>query len=555
MDREQVYEFLLSADRPMTIGEINAQPQFRGVERRELAMSLRALSDEDLAFRKLIDGKAYYSSDPAEGVSRNPTKQFISGVGNVLNRAAQRAQNPEAASLGDLFDSLRALFGEIEEEEGAEVLAYPFTYDDGVVADCDEYSIAIPDGFRLEMGKDGRDFVAWLPDGDSDEIDDARITLFAGVLNGDALAEYPDAVKSVEMTEALIEATQWKMRTQTEMFLGVSEMANIPQLGDVAGSYMYNSSNYQIMVGFPDGVKQLRVLIGDIFANRETYHQAVVDWVGTLRLKKKFSPPTSLNSDGYMPLNEECLARWKTDMDNRKQRAEMIGSMRVNARVARYEYEARDGNPSITLLKRDLRQILQGILVFGEDTCESAVEFWERVCNDGNEDARMLSKLRELITDSIDNLDDETIEVVSERKAELKSRVAVAAEKAEAAQAERARREREARRAAEERIIGPARQAYNDGLAAAERIYRAEREKREDAIAGKEAEIGRLKATLPSFTSMQLAKKGQVRAQIANLEREVGMIKQELNDLLVAYEEEKTTLKHEFDAAVQRAGM
>ena len=278
MDTERLYDFLAAAKKPMSIGQINAQPEFKSVPRQELARGLQQLASENIAFRSIRQGKAYYSANPAEGVSRNPCQQNISNLVNAMNHAFASSQNPELAQIGQAFQKLEDLLGSAEETAAD---FHPFTYKNGTIFDGDNYSIAIPDGFILEKGLENRDFVAWLPGADSNDLDDAEIVLYAGVYHQTALDQMDSNLISPQLCAELVKATQWETKTQTETFLGHTEWREIPILGHVGGAYLYNNSNYQIMVGFPSGIKQLRVLIKELGTTVDTYHQAVVEWMAT----------------------------------------------------------------------------------------------------------------------------------------------------------------------------------------------------------------------------------------------------------------------------------
>ena len=579
MDNEKLYDFLVSAGRPMTIGEIHKQPQFRNEDRRTISVALCSLAAENLVFRKLVDGKAYYSTDSNEGVSRNPAQLFISGVASNMNRALRDAQNPELANLGNLLNSLRELFGELVEDDAEDfegsVDPHVFTYQEGRVADCGYYTIAIPDGFELEMGKDGRDFVAWLPDEDSKGCDDARITLFAGNLLGDALADMDERVKSAEMAAALAQATQWKVRTQSERFLGFSEFVEVPVSGEVGGSYLYNSSNYQLMLGLPVGLKQMRVLDNDLLTDRDTYHQSVLDWVATLRLKEPFAKEEELDSDAFLPLTEASLDNWVETLNRRIARIKAINSMRSNICMGEFEYDAAYGTPSVTMLKRKLRDVIKGLLPYAEAMCESAASFLERVCAVEAENP-LIKKLYEQVREGLDSLtititmDQEDLRESSPRKDELCGRVesCFAAWKTESERLERVRRAREraeAERRREEEVrrreqkeaacareIQRVTQSYEAQEAEAERAYRSACAQHERSVADLYREVQRMKEQLSTFSSMDMGRKGAMRAKIANTERDIKQHEQVLAELREDYERGRAERKAALDGEIAR---
>lgn len=466
MDNERLYDFLKAAGTPLSIKEINTHPEFKDIPRQELARGLQQLASENIAFRSIREGKAYYSANPADGVSRNPCQQNIHNIASALNHGFAAAQNPDVAKVGQLFQALGQIMDTPEETSCA---PYEFTYHDGIVAECEDYSIAIPDGFLLEKGKDGRDFVAWLPGEESDTLEDARISLFAGQLNTNEINKLQDHMKDPELYAAIIRASQWAMKSQTDRLLGTSEMGHIPLVGDVCGSYLYNSYNYQIMLGFPSGIKQMRMLANDLGSNQETYHQALTEWVATLKLKDKFPAPENLDSEEFLPLTKKSLENWNEAADRAFQRISGIQNMNMQARIKQFQYDQQYGNESATLLRKDIRSIAENALPSVEATCKSILAFLKRACSaePGNpllldlyEDA---ASLLNYLTIEF-NLDNSKIKVESPHRDQLiaqlelpeiialkKERDRLEAEKRAAEEAERKRKEEERKRQEEER--------------------------------------------------------------------------------------------------------
>ncbi|MBE6971056.1 MAG: hypothetical protein E7446_02920 [Ruminococcaceae bacterium] len=425
MDTEKLYDFLQSAENPLSIGEINAQPQFKNVPRSELAQGLQQLARENIAFRSVKEGKAYYSANPKDGVSQNPCQKNIANIAAAMNGALAGMANPEMKKAGEAFRALDQLL-DVDNEVRGEMPQ--LTYTQGTVAKCQDYTIAIPDGFILEMGRDDRDFVAWLPAEDgSKELEEARITLFAGQLNGASTEDVDAHLKSPELLAAMVTSIQWRLKSQTDRFIGDSEMDDIPIVGQIGGVYLYNSQNYQIMLGMPQGFKQMRMLVTIPGTTREDYHQAVVDWIATMRSEKDFAKPEVLNSEKFLPLNEKNLKEWCSAADRVFEYHNAIKNGKIYARVEEFKYyQETTGTASATLLKKDIRAILQKELPKMEAAAEEAVAFVKRACA-AEPTNRKLLKLQDKVIEKLDdslnqtvNLDDATIKVPSPKTAGFK---------------------------------------------------------------------------------------------------------------------------------------
>lgn len=410
MDNEKLYDFLQQAGKPMSIGEINADPQFKKVPRRELACALQQLASEDIAFRSVKDGKAYYSANSADGVSKNPCQKNINNIAAAMNGVLAGMANPEMKNVGEAFQALEQRLGVGEDSVRGEMPK--LTYTQGTVAKCKDYTIAIPDGFILEMGREDRDFMAWLPgEGGSKEPEDAQITLFAGTLNEASVENLGSYLKSPELLTAMVKSVQWRMKSQTDRFLGVSEMGDIPPVGQIGGAYLYNSQNYQIMLGMPQGFKQMRMLVMIPGTTREDYHQAVVDWIATMRSAKDFAKISELDDEKFLPLTQKNSKEWCDEADRVFQYYNAIKNMKAMARVDEFKYQQQmTASGSLTLLKKDIRAILEKELPNLERVSESAVAFVKRACA-AEPTNRNLLKLQDLVLEKLDDSLDQTVEI------------------------------------------------------------------------------------------------------------------------------------------------
>ncbi len=469
MDIEKLYDFLTSAGKPMTIGQIHTQPEFRAFTRQEVARGLQQLASENIAFRSVREGKAYYSANPSEGVSRNPCQQNIYHIAAAMNQALNRVQNPEMSAMGKLFDAL----GQNEEaQEAPDMDVIPFTYHDGRVAECGNYTIAIPDGFGLEMGKENRDFMAWYPQSAAGDPEEARIVLFAGALNSQPGSSLAPCQVCPEVYAALIKASQWAIKTQMDRILGVNDLVEIPMTGQVSGSYLYSNNNYQIMLGLPEGIKQMRVLINDPVSGWKPYHQAVVDWIATIKPHSAFAKPEVLDSDCYLPLTRETLERWTEAVDSSFSRISAIQNLTIQARIKQFEYERQNGTESATLLRKDIRAIAQNALPSVEAVCEEIAAFLKRA-RGADPYCRLLLEVHKTAgecqkhLDLQFNLDNSPIHVVSSRIDELKAAIdlpEIAALKEEIRKEEEEKKREAERLEAERREAERKREEYRTAL-------------------------------------------------------------------------------------------
>ena len=84
--QEKLYSYLAEADRPIGLGELNKQEEFKEIPRQELSRILQDLKRQNRLFRSVKEGKAYYSVNSAEGVGRNASQQFIASLAALGNK-------------------------------------------------------------------------------------------------------------------------------------------------------------------------------------------------------------------------------------------------------------------------------------------------------------------------------------------------------------------------------------------------------------------------------------------------------------------------------------
>ena len=247
---ERLYDYLSSLTEPKTIKEIKDSEEFKDVPRQEIGAALTQLQLEDIAYRKVVEGKAYYSADPKQGTSRNPMQLFISNMAGAMNKA-MNPENPLEKLFGHQFDV------EMEDVDlhAADILNVTYEQNKKVVTD--EYSILIPDEFVIEENVEERDFIAYLPHKDNpDDRNMAPITLFAGQrLVNDSFNEIPTA-------EGRMLALQ-NMMLSTPQF----NIANVRSFkrGDISGMYMYFHDmcayHINIQLPMPGCLKMFRIML------------------------------------------------------------------------------------------------------------------------------------------------------------------------------------------------------------------------------------------------------------------------------------------------------
>lgn len=159
--QRKLLTFLKKQSKPISIGTIQKDAQFKNCDRRELSQALRALAAGRSVFKSLENGKPCYSTDPASGEGPNGNQSFLLMMPGMVNMNV---------AYDDGID-----FEEAEAEESVPTdsststtkyyKGISITYDKGKKAKGDGYTFLVPDSFSIGE-EDGRDFVAWYPSKD-----------------------------------------------------------------------------------------------------------------------------------------------------------------------------------------------------------------------------------------------------------------------------------------------------------------------------------------------------------------------------------------------------
>ena len=348
--KERVYDYLTTLTEPKSIKEINSHEEFKDVERRELASVLIQLQLEDIAFRKVVEGKAYYSADPKQGTSRNPMQLFIANMASAMNKSLNLA-NP-----------LEQLFGhqmEVEMEEvdlhAADILNV--TYDQNTKIDTEEYSISIPDGFVVLENEQERDFIAYLPHPENpDDKDMAPITLFAGQrLVNASFNEIPTAeARMIALQQMILSTPQFNV-AQTRTF----------QRGDVSGMYMYFHDmcayHLNVHLPMPGCLKMFRIMLMDMpKEHEEKVFEFADNWLATIQMKNEFPKPVELDDDKFFhEFNDDVFEQWKASYEQTVAIAQNIMTLKGNCEALKFQNAQRNGKGSVTLVKKEIRKFVE----------------------------------------------------------------------------------------------------------------------------------------------------------------------------------------------------
>ena len=167
---EQIHEFLGEQNKPVGVAAFLDDARFQQCNRAELNGLLLGLCREGQVRRCIRQGKMLFTLQPQKDEVTNPCSAFIANMQSGLNgflfgMRDGGTEEEQASGLAGLGRALNQYtFNNAVGDEAEKYGSLPeLTFEQGRRFENDQYSIAIPDGFRISENEEDRDFIMWLP--------------------------------------------------------------------------------------------------------------------------------------------------------------------------------------------------------------------------------------------------------------------------------------------------------------------------------------------------------------------------------------------------------
>ena len=221
-------------------------------------------------------------------------------------------------------------------------------YSKGLRCGDDKYSIAIPDGFKMEKGAEERAFIAWSPDGEDDYFT-ANITLFDGKIASENDSD--SRLYAPEMCASMLENMFWgnpflRMMYSNSKFIPLNESH---PAGGINAAYDEGCFQYNIQVFFKNCIKTMRVQVQDVSEKDiPACDKMVIDWVKTMKITEPMDTLKRLDDDSFctVKLTEKLVDEWRSCSDVHYTIVVQTMENLINARSARYKANASEDTDS-----------------------------------------------------------------------------------------------------------------------------------------------------------------------------------------------------------------
>lgn len=243
-----------------------------------------------------------------------------------------------------------------------------FTYNDNLKAVGDGYSIILPDGFKVEEGADGRDFVAYIPnESDSDSFLASEFVIYAGSRQkNEVFAAFRIAEEYSAVSEALGKA--WKAYGATFK----TDEVRLLEYGrrDLPGAivYLYDTSLKCLHafagLGIDNYIQNLRVQISQV--SREdlaAYEEIVKTLIDHMTADKPAQLLKELDSPEFVSMNttDGRMDEWIECLDEYVSHIALLRVLELNAVTEALKSQQAAGTTDIAKIRKDVKDMLRHV--------------------------------------------------------------------------------------------------------------------------------------------------------------------------------------------------
>ena len=327
---EKLYNYIRLSAEPVGLGDICKSTEFGSAGRKNISSALISLGEQGILYRKITDGKAYYSTQQIENSELcNPVKRKklnISGSNKPVAETApvptipaveqsQQISTPPTVAAAPTVEPVVSTAPPVQKSE-ISIFNYAPTYYQEKKYSGNGYEFAIPDDFEIRENHRGKDFVAWLPDSTAPEdYTKSNIVFYAnGRVPYKSSFNTPNGIFEVKIPEVLTCITNV---CDAESMKDV-EICPL-QCGDnlCSCNYKYNDSGAVYSVGefMKETAQIFRFAIKGV---SKSDHEKILSLIkllmrGFSTAEKPFVPLSQLDGDEFIgpPLSDSQKLLWK----------------------------------------------------------------------------------------------------------------------------------------------------------------------------------------------------------------------------------------------------
>ena len=326
---EKIYKILETTKHSMPISEI--VKEIKDVSKQEITKKITEMNRQGIVYRKVKEGKAYYSINPEDGEGRNASQENI----NNINRVFSALGNKQALNDMGIFNKIDESLGIntnsniLEDVEIMNKFKMGFVdfepknleYNKNICFENDAYKMEIPDSFEYLPNVDGRDFVAYLPKEKlsqklSYEEGGANIIIYSSTL-----IPFSDNKKRIaEAKRMLYDIVFWNGGyILFERYGGKPEYKAIDlKSGRTGVIYMKFDSahNFYFTCCLKNGFKQMRIVIEEINGTKEELEKIAIALMNKFQVKEELNDFYELDDEHFLTttISKNLVDEWVSNI-------------------------------------------------------------------------------------------------------------------------------------------------------------------------------------------------------------------------------------------------
>ena len=318
---------------------------------------------------------------------------------------------------------------EVKEVDLTGMTTVTLTYDQGLKAGNDDYEIAVPDGFKIKMNVEDRDFIAWLPaESDPEDWLESSFILYAGQENRGTADKLATMEEFVARARAAFLATSVSGMFEKYAFIPCEDPA-LP--GGISVAYDGDVMLANVYAAVSDYEKGMCLQISGVEAkNRPAYEKLVKDFFGRMKAKKPVKLLGEVDDPYFTqkPLTEELAKEWDQRLSDH---IDHIGTYRAilqNGYVQKHQRLQSQGKGSLPRLRKEIKDTLREAVELTETLIEKAEAVYRKISADNSGNKALLSMRASMVklldaADQTVTLDDQEMKVESELSRTVRTRL------------------------------------------------------------------------------------------------------------------------------------
>lgn len=318
---EKIYELLEEKKKSLSVNEI--MKTISDSSKQEITKKLAEMNRQGIVYRKIIEGKAFYSINSNDGEGRNASQEHINNLNKVFSAFGNKQTIDDLKNFNSINSNILEDVELLNKEKNdfVDFNINNLKYNKKISFENEMYKIEIPDSFEYLQEEEDRDFVAYLPKkGDLKELPydagGANIIIYPSML-----IPFPDEQKRIAETKRMLyDIAFWNGGyIMFERYGGKPEYKAVElKSGRTGVVYMKfdSSHNFYFVSPVKEGFKQMRIVIEGINGTKDELEKIAISLMNKFEIKGELNDFKELNDKKYLTskIDEKMIDDWVSNI-------------------------------------------------------------------------------------------------------------------------------------------------------------------------------------------------------------------------------------------------